>query len=63
MQPFIRLDPEDNVVTATRALEAGTDIEGVATSGLIPSWHKIATRAIAKGEMVRKYAQFIGLAS
>lgn len=63
MLPFIRLDADDNVVTATRALEAGTDIEGVPTRALIPSGHKIATRAIPKGEMVRKYAQFIGLAS
>ena len=62
MEPFVRLDPSDNVVTATRALEAGTEIEGVKTTGLIPSGHKIATRAIAKGEAVRKYAQLIGLA-
>lgn len=63
MQNFIRLDPDDNVVTATRALEAGTEVEMATTTGLIPSGHKIATRAIAKGDMVRKYAQFIGLAS
>lgn len=63
MLPFIRLDADDNVVTATRALEVGTDIEGHPTRALIPSGHKIATRAIPKGEMVRKYAQFIGLAS
>ncbi len=63
MQKAIRLDPDDNVVTATRALEAGTDVDGIATCSLIPSGHKIATRAIAKGEQVRKYAQFIGLAS
>ncbi len=59
---YVRLDPADNVVTATRALEAGTAVEGVETLGLIPSGHKIATRAIKKGEEVRKYAQFIGLA-
>ena len=60
---FVRLDPSDNVVTATRSLEAGTEIEGVRTQTLIPSGHKIATRAIAAGEQIRKYAQFIGLAS
>ena len=59
---FVRLDPADNVVTATRALPAGHAVENVTTTGLIPSGHKIATRAIAKGEEVRKYAQFIGLA-
>lgn len=62
MDPFVRLDASDNVVTATRALEAGTQVEDVKTAGLIPSGHKIATRAIAKGEPVRKYAQLIGLA-
>ena len=59
---FVRLDPDDNVVTATRALQAGHHVEGVVTTGLIPSGHKIAVRAIAKGQQVRKYAQFIGLA-
>ncbi|RLJ59258.1 altronate hydrolase [Litoreibacter meonggei] len=63
MKDTIRLDADDNVVTATRALEAGTSIEDVATTGLIPSGHKIATRAIGKGEQIRKYAQMIGVAS
>lgn len=63
MKNYIRLDADDNVVTATRALDMGADVEGVATTALIPSGHKVAVRAIAKGEMVRKYAQFIGLAS
>ncbi len=59
---FVRLDPSDNVVIAAHALQAGQQIEGATTTGLIPSGHKIATRAIRKGEEVRKYAQFIGLA-
>ncbi len=63
MKDTIRLDPDDNVVTATRALEAGTSVEGVTTTALIPSGHKIATRAIGKGEELRKYAQFIGFAT
>jgi len=63
MQDFIRLDPDDNVVTATRALAAGQSIEGVTTRALIPMGHKIATRAIPKGGEIRKYAQFIGLAT
>ncbi|NNE54077.1 MAG: altronate dehydratase [Sulfitobacter sp.] len=60
---FVRLDKADNVVTATRALEVGTAVEGVATTALIPSGHKIATAAIASGAPVRKYAQLIGYAS
>ena len=63
MKPTVRLDPSDNVVTATRALEAGAEVEDVRTTGLIPSGHKIATRAIAKGAEIRKYAQLIGYAS
>jgi len=63
MTDFIRLDADDNVVTATRSLPAGHAIENFMTAGLIPSGHKIATRTIAKGEQIRKYAQFIGLAA
>ena len=60
---FVRLDASDNVVTATRALEAGTPVEDTTTTGLIPSGHKIATAAIPKGAEIRKYAQLIGYAS
>ena len=63
MPDTIRLSPDDDVVTATRALQAGHPIEGTATTGLIPSGHKVATRAVAAGQPVRKYAQVIGLAS
>ena len=60
---FVRLDRADNVVTATRALEVGVAIEEVQTTARIPSGHKIATVAIAKGDPVRKYAQLIGYAA
>jgi altronate hydrolase len=63
MKDFIRLDPDDTVVTATRALEAGVAVEGTLTGTLIPSGHKIATREMSKGDAVRKYAQVIGYAS
>lgn len=59
---YVRLSPDDNVVTATHSLQAGHEVEGVRTRSPIPSGHKIATRAITDGEEVRKYAQFIGLA-
>ncbi|MEM8550993.1 MAG: altronate dehydratase family protein [Pseudomonadota bacterium] len=60
---FVRLDASDDVVTATVPLEANTSVEDVLTVGLVPRGHKVATRAIAKGEPVRKYAQVIGYAS
>jgi altronate hydrolase len=63
MKDYIRLDEADNVVTATRALESGAAVEDVQTNSLVPSGHKVAVRHIATGEEVRKYAQFIGLAS
>ena len=59
----VRLDPIDNVVTATRALEVGHPVEQTQTRNLIPSGHKIATTAIATGEPIRKYAQVIGYAA
>jgi len=63
MKTFIRLDPDDNVVTATRALQAGTALDDVTTNVPIPSGHKVAVRPIAKGDVVRKYAQIIGYAA
>ncbi|MEP2640885.1 altronate dehydratase family protein [Roseobacter sp.] len=59
----VRLDPSDNVVTATRALEAGVAVDATQTTGLIPSGHKIATQDIATGTAIRKYAQIIGYAA
>ena len=63
MSDLIRLDPADNVVTATRALEAGAPAEGATTRGLIPRGHKVSTAPIPAGAPVRKYAQVIGYAA
>ena len=63
MRQYVRLDPSDNVVTATRALEGDSPVENIRTTGHIPSGHKIATTRIAKGDAIRKYAQLIGYAS
>lgn len=63
MSNFIRLDPGDNVVTVTTALDAGVAIEDVITTGLVPRTHKIASTAIRQGDAIRKYAQIIGYAS
>ncbi len=63
--PTIRIHPADNVVIARRQLLGGTaiDDEGITISGLVPPGHKIATRAIAAGEAVRRYNQVIGHAT
>ena len=55
----VRLSDQDNVVTAIKPLEVGTD----GATQLIPRGHKMATTDIAKGAAVRKYAQIIGYAA
>jgi altronate hydrolase len=65
VSPVIRLHAADNVAIARIQLIAGMKIEPgqVNISGLIPSGHKVATVAIAKGDPVRRYGQIIGFAS
>jgi altronate hydrolase len=63
VQTYIRLHPADDVVIARGQLMSGNQIEGLAVRGLIPPGHKIATRAMAAGEPVRRYNQIIGFAS
>ena len=60
----IRIHPADNVVIARRQLVSGTRLEseGVTVQGLVPPGHKVAVRAIAAGEPVRRYNQIIGVA-
>jgi altronate hydrolase len=61
---FIRLDARDNVVVARMSVPAGTVVEseGVQTLHDVPVGHKIATRAISKGEPILKYNTVIGFA-
>ncbi len=61
----IRLHHDDNVVIALDQLLPGSRVATEATSAaaLIPPGHKMATRAIAAGEPVRRYGQVIGFAS
>ena len=60
----IRIHPADDVVIARTQLVGGTTIasEGVTVMGLVPPGHKLAVRAIAQGEPVRRYNQIIGTA-
>ena len=63
--PVIRIHAADNVVIARRQLLGGTriDKEGIVIAGLIPPGHKVATKAIAAGDAVRRYNQVIGHAT
>ena len=63
MSNTVRLDSSDNVVTAVRPLEIGVNVEGNATTSLVPRGHKVATEQLKVGDTVRKYAQIIGYAS
>ena len=62
---YLRLNAADDVVIACRDLEPGTNLlqEGVVCQELIPSGHKVATRAVAAGQPVRRYSQVIGFAT
>ena len=61
----IRLRDEDSVALAIRKLDQGTEIEelNLTTGQEIPSGHKLAVKAIKKGEPITKYGQVIGFAS
>ncbi len=61
----IRLHPNDDVVIARAQLVGGTTLidEKIKVIGLVPPGHKVATRAIAKGDPVKRYNQIIGFAS
>jgi arabinonate dehydratase len=62
--PAIRLHASDNVLVARVDLAQGTVLEkeGITCLNRIPAGHKIAARAIAKGEAVLKYNTIIGFA-
>jgi altronate hydrolase len=61
----IRLHPNDDVVIARAQLVGGTTLidENVTVAGLVPAGHKVAVRAIAAGQPVKRYNQVIGFAS
>jgi len=61
----IRLHPNDDVVIARAQLVGGTKLldEDATVIGLVPPGHKVASRAIARGQPVKRYNQVIGFAS
>ena len=63
MTSFVRVSNADNVVTATKAVNAGMSFEEIKTLQNIPMGHKIASCSIKKGHQVTKYGQCIGFAS
>jgi altronate hydrolase len=63
--PFIRLDPQDNVVVARLEVPAGTEVqaESVRTQQAVPAGHKMLARAVRQGEPILKYNTVIGFAA
>jgi altronate hydrolase len=60
----LRLNPQDDVLVARRALPQGTVLGGLITLLQdVPAGHKIAAHDIASGAPVRRYGQVIGFAS
>ena len=65
LPPVIRLSPEDGVLIARIGLPPGTTVaDGVQVgSRRIPPGHKVAVRAHAVGDAIRRYGQVIGFAT
>jgi altronate hydrolase len=60
----IRLHPEDGVLIARTTLLPGAELApGIVAVERIPAGHKVAIRAIATGEAIRRYGQIIGFAT
>ena len=58
---LLKIDPRDDVAVALAPLAPGEAVaEGVTARTEIPAGHKVALRAIAKGQDVRKYGWPIG---
>jgi altronate dehydratase len=63
----LRLKDDDHVAVCLRDVPAGADVRfsdggRIVARAAIPAGHKIALRAIAAGELIRKYGQTIGRA-
>lgn len=63
----MRLKDDDHVAVCLRDIPADSRLEfdggpSITAGAAIPAGHKIALRAIAAGELIRKYGQTIGRA-
>lgn len=60
---FLILNPADDVMIALKPLLKGQRVNDVDIIDNIPAEHKVALRAVPKGQAVRRYGQIIGFAS
>ncbi len=64
MSQVIRLHDDDAVLIARSTLMENVEVApGVTTRQRIPAGHKVAIRALAPGEPIRRYGQIIGFAT
>lgn len=67
MNKIIKIHTADNVVIATEEIQQGEVLafanDPIVVHSTIPLGHKIATEAIAKGEIITKYSYPIGVAT
>ncbi|MES2047208.1 MAG: altronate dehydratase family protein [Pseudomonadota bacterium] len=59
----ILLHKNDDVAICPMQMMPGMTTDGLKIKGLIPAGHKVACRAIAAGEPIRRYNQIIGFAA
>jgi altronate hydrolase len=64
-RPTLRLSPFDDVVIAAKPIKKGQTVtdEAVTTTQDIPPGHKLAVKAVKKGDAVKRYNQIIGFAT
>ncbi|MFA5662634.1 UxaA family hydrolase [Castellaniella sp.] len=60
---FLVLNPVDDVMVALQALQSGEQVNGVDLLDPVPFGHKVALRAVARGQPVKRYGQIIGFAT
>lgn len=63
MSKLLKINETDNVAVALTPLPGATSIDGVTLRSDVPQGHKVALRAIHRGEPVLKYGYPIGYAS
>lgn len=71
MENSIIISPNDDVVTVTRSIHPGDAVvfsvngeeQSIAARQEVPIYHKVAIRAVKKGDSVLKYGEHIGYAT
>ena len=60
---LVVLHDDDEVAIAVETIVRGSDLGGVTAAMEIPRGHKVSRRALVEGAPIRKYGQYIGVAT